>query len=174
MKDLIERVREFQEPADDNRVSSIIDYLGDTISIKTLEEVVKHYKREEKKILSEDLLEWMHENDQTSFETDDVKVSIKTYVSTKVLDPSLAFPWLISHQYGDLIKDTLDFPKGQLTEDVEHTLEEMGLSYVKKSGIHPQTLKKVISDRLHAGEDLPDEETGIKVNYYDECSINEK
>ena len=175
MNNLLEKIRSFQEPANLVHVREITDSLGETPSIKTLEEVLKHYKAEMKRILGKDLLEWMNENEQTTFETEDLKVSIKTYVSAKMLDPDFGFRWLIDNQYGDLIKDNLEFPKGELTPEAEGALEELGLSFIKKSGIHPQSLKKIITDRLNAGEMLPDEEgNGIKVGYFDECVVKEK
>ena len=177
MNDLLKRVREFSAPANESDVQGIINHMENWFSnepsIKTLEAVLKHYKEELKQILSKDLLEWMQENDQVTFETEDVKVSIKTYVSAKMLDPTFGFQWLIANEYGDLIKDNLEFPKGELTPEAEGKLEELGLSYVKKSGIHPQSLKKIMSDRLNSGEMLPDEDTGIKVGYYDECVVKE-
>lgn len=174
MNDLLTKVRAFDAPIDPLKVSKLVTYLGDTPSIKTLEVVVKYYKDELKKILSKDLLEWMQENDQVTFETEDMKVSIKTYVSAKMLDPDSGFNWLIANEYGDLIKDNLEFPKGELTPEAESVLDELGLSYTKKSGIHPQSLKKIVSDRLVAGEMLPDEDDGIKVGYYDECVVKER
>jgi len=179
MNDLIERVRILMRPADEKEVGEALECLGDYFyaipSIKTLEAILKKQKDELKQILGKDLLEWMQENDQVLFETEDVKVSIKTYVSAKMLDPTIGFNWLVSHQYGDLIKDNLEFPKGELTDEAEQALDSLGLSYIKKSGIHPQSLKKIISDRLQAGEDLPDEEdNGIKVGYFDECVVKEK
>ena len=174
MIELLDTIRAFRKVATESKVEALITQLGATPSIPVLEEALKYYKREEKRLLTEDLLEWMNENDQQSFETEDYKVTIKTYVSSKVMDTESAFSWLIKNQYGDLIKDTLDFPKGELTEEMENTLAVLGASYIKKSGIHPQSLKKIISDRLKAGEDLPDEDMGIKVSYYDECQVKTK
>jgi len=119
-------------------------------------------------------LEWMQENDQTTFETDTEKVSIATYVSAKVKDTDAAFGWLIRNQYGDLIKDTLDFPKGEFSDQAKAALESLGVSYTMKSGIHPQSLKKIMSDRLKAGSALPDEEYGFNINYFDEVRIKNK
>lgn len=163
-----------RRPAATDQVEALVNYLGASPSIPMLEEVLKYYKREEKRILSEDLLEWMQENDQVNFETDDFKVSINTYVSAKVLNPDDAFNWLSNHQYGDLIKDTLEFPKGEFNVDAQAALEALGLSYTKKSGIHPMSLKKIMKDRLKDGEDMPCEDDGININYYDECVIKEK
>lgn len=174
MKDLLERVREFRREATEGEVAQLIAILGETTSIPVLEEALAHYKREEKAILTGDLLEWMRENDLERFENEDVKVDISTYVSAKVDDADSAFRWLEANQYGDLIKDTLDFPKGEFTPEAEHLLSELGVSYSKKSGIHPQSLKKIMSDRLKAGETLPSEDSGIKINFYDECRVKGK
>lgn len=174
MKELLEKVASLRKPANESHVAHLITYLGDAPSIATIEEVLSYYKREEKRILTEDLLEWMMEKDLTNFETDDVKVVIKTYVNAKLEDTERAFDWLTAHEYGDLIKTTVDFPKGEFTTEAQSALEEMGLSFSMKNGVHPQTLKKVISDRLAAGEDLPDEDNGIKVTYFDECQVKEK
>lgn len=174
MKELLEKVLAFRKKANQNDVETLITHLGDAPSIPVLEEVLAYYKREEKRILTEDLLEWMMEHDQTTFETDEVKVAIKTYVHAKMEDSNRAFDWLNSHEYGDLIKTTVDFPKGEFTEEAQGILEELGLSFSMKNGVHPQTLKKVISDRLAAGEDLPSEDDGIKVTYFDECQVKQK
>jgi hypothetical protein len=174
MRDLLERLSELRREATEGEVNQLLSILGETTSIPVLEAVLKHYKEQEKAILTGDLLEWMRENDLEKFENEDVRVDINTYVSAKVEDPDSAFRWLEENQYGDLIKDTLDFPKGEFTPEAEHLLSELGVSYSKKSGIHPQSLKKIISDRLKAGEDIPTEDAGIKVNFYDECRVKER
>ncbi len=174
MTNLLERIRMFYRPAKVSRVADLIKFMGDSPSIKTLEAVLKHYKAEVKQILGKDLLEWMKDNDQTTFETEDLKVSIKTYVSAKMENSEDGFNWLIANQYGDSIKDNLEFPKGEFSDAAREALDALGLSYTKKSGIHPQYLKKIMSMRLEAGEMLPDEADGIVVGYYDECVVKEK
>jgi hypothetical protein len=173
MKELLEKIKAFQSD-DPQLVEKLISYLGESPSISALEAVVSHYKAELKEILTKDLLEWMQENDMTTFENEDMKVSISTYVSAKVLEPETAFNWLMANQYGDLIKDTVDFPKGEFTDEIQQALEAMGASYTKKSAIHPQSLKKIMADRLKSGENLPDEDQGIKISYYDECKVRGK
>ena len=183
MKALLEKIAKLKKPATDVEVSNLIAHLdtyiekGTNISIPVLEEVLKHYKAELKKILSKELLEWMMENDMDAFETEDYKVAVKTYVNASMADkdnPDKAFEWLTKHQYGDLIKTSVDFPKGEFTDEAQGKLAKMGLSFTRKDGIAPASLKKIISDRLQAGESLPDEEQGIKVSYYDECQVKEK
>lgn len=174
MRDLLEKVRELRKPATEGEVEQLLATLGETTSIPVLEEVLKHYKKMEQNILSGDLLEWMQENDIEEFENDDLKVTIATYVSAKVEDAPSAFSWLEARGYSDLIKDTLDFPKGEFNSEAEEALNQLSLSYTKKSGIHPQSLKKIISDRLKAGEELPSEDNGMKINFYDQCRVKEK
>jgi hypothetical protein len=170
MRDLLDRIRELRRIPSSEEVDQLLT--EDMLSIPLLEALLKARKAEEKEILTGPLLEWMQENDQLSFETEDGhKVSIATYVSAKVEDADEAFKWLEERQYGDLIKDTLEFPKGEFTDELARALEEHGASYSKKSGIHPQSLKKIISDRLKAGEDLPSEDDGFVVNYYDEAKV---
>lgn len=174
MQDLLTRVLRLRRPENEEEVQALINDLGPSPSIPVLEAVLKHYKNMERGILTKDLLEWMYENDMQSFENEEVKVSISTYVSAKIENPDAAFAWLTQNQYADLIKDSLDFPKGELTPEIESILETQGVSYTKKSGIHPQSLKKVMSDRLKAGDDVPGESDGFIINYFDECKIKEK
>lgn len=174
MKDLLDKIRLLRREATTQEVDALINDLGPTPSIPVLETVLKYYKEVEREILTKDLLEWMQENDMTTFENDELKVSISTYVSAKVQDSDAAFSWLQGHQYGDLIKDTAEFPKGEFSEEVQSALDELGVSYTTKSGIHPQSLKKIMSDRLRAGETLPDEDEGFSINFFDECRVKEK
>ena len=173
MKDLLERIRRLNRKPTDGEVDVFVAEHGPNLSIELLEEALKRYKEARKKILAGDLLEWMQENDLTELETEDFRVKIETYVSAKVSDEDAAFKWLDDHEYGDLIKDTLDLARGELTEEVRNALAELGVSYTQKSGIHPQTLKKVMSDRLKAEEDLPGEDAGFDVKFHDECSVKE-
>lgn len=174
MRELIQKALELRKPSEDEDVQGLVEILGPTFSIPVLEAVVKHYKAIEQEILAKDLLEWMRENDQVEFETEDVKVKIGTYVSASITDEERAFAWLEDNQYSDLIKDMVNFPKGEFTPEIAQALDNLGASYSKKSSIHPQTLKKAISDRLNAGESLPDEDDGFKVNYFDVCQVKTK
>ena len=176
MKDLLEKIKAFNRVPIESEVDAYIDAFDPDTPIALLEEVVKHFKAARKKILTGDLLEWMQENDQTLFENEDIQVKIVTYVKAGIDKENpdavvLAFKWLDNHEYGDLIKDTLDLAKGEFTEEVRNSLAELGVSYTQKTGIHPQSLKKVMSDRLKAEEDLPTEDDGFEIDYYDMCDV---
>ena len=176
MKDLLEKIKAFNRVPIESEVDAYIDAFDPDTPIALLEEVVKHFKAARKKILTGDLLEWMQENDLTTFENEDFKVKIVVYVKAGIdkENPDAvehAFKWLEDNEYGDLIKDTLDLARGEFTDEVADALEGLGVSYTKKSGIHPQTLKKVMSDRLKSEEELPTEDDGFEIDYYDECNV---
>lgn len=176
MKDLIDRVRAL-------RVEYSKEYLEDFLtqsyemSIPLLEAALKRLKAEEQEILSGPMLEWMQENDQLTFETEELKAKIKTYVSPKIEEgqEEKAYQWLVDHEYGPLIKDTLSFAKGELDEEtVVFLAQQRGKTFSRKQSIHHQSLKKIVSDRLEAGDILPDEEDGISVKFFDAVELKEK
>jgi hypothetical protein len=68
----------------------------------------------------------------------------------------------------------LELPKGEYTEEVRSALDSIGVSYIQKSGIHPQSLKKIMADRLKAEDDLPGEDEGFEIGYFDECKVKGK
>lgn len=176
---MLEELRELRKVTDEEEVAKALEVLGETYSIPLLEALLKHYKEKERQILTKDLLEWMQENDQTSFENNDLKVSIRTFVGAKITDTEKAFHWLEEKGYGDSIKDTLEFAKGEFSMKASEMLHALGLSWQQKRGIHPQSLKKIMSLRLETGEDLPYSDgeeigDGIKVNYFDECVVKNK
>ena len=174
MKELITRLEGLRKPGNEEHVGYLIKQLGESPSIATIEEVLKHYKAVEKKILEVDLLEWMNENDLLNLETDDLKIKIQTYVYPKIADEAAAFDWLNANEYGDLIKTSVDFPRGEFTEEVQELLKGQGTSYIRKDGVNAQTLKKVMSDRLKAEESLPDEDQGFTISYFNACAVKEK
>ena len=174
MKETIQRALELSAEVKEEEVANLVGMISRTFSIPTLEAVVKHYKAELQDIITKDLLEWMRENDQDEFANEQIEVKIKTKVTAKIDDEAKAFLWLEENEYGDLIKDIVDFPKGEFTDQIAQALDDLGASYAKKSSIHPQTLKKAISDRLEAGDVLPDEDDGFEVNYFDFCQIKAK
>ena len=176
MKDLLERIKRLNRKPSEEEIDSFVEDHGPNHSIALLEEVLKHYKAVRRKILTGDLLEWMQENDLETLETEEFKIKIQTYVRAKIdaARTEAAFVWLEDNKYGDMIKDTLDLARGEFTEEVGNALAELGVSYTKKSGIHPQTLKKVMADRLKAEEDLPTEDDGFEIEFFDECNVKER
>ena len=78
-----------------------------------------------------------------------------------------AFAWLREHGFSDIIKNQLavDIRAGQdsVAGSIEHELQELGLSYTRKDGIHASTLKAFIKEQYEAGNPPPAEIFGTFV-----------
>ena len=70
-----------------------------------------------------------------------------------------AFKWLRDHDLGDIIKNdiTVTFGRGEDNKAAEYATLAQGQGYepVQKIGVHPQTLKAVVRERLESGREMP-------------------
>ena len=70
-----------------------------------------------------------------------------------------AFTWLRDNDLGDIIKNdiTVTFGRGEDNKAAEYATLAQGQGYepVQKIGVHPQTLKAVVRERLEAGREMP-------------------
>ena len=70
-----------------------------------------------------------------------------------------AFQWLRDHDLGDIIKRdiTVTFGMGEDNKASEYANLAQGKGYepVQKIGVHPQTLKAIVRERLEAGREMP-------------------
>ena len=70
-----------------------------------------------------------------------------------------AFKWLRNNGLGDIIKNdiTVTFGKGEDNQAAEYAVLAKGQGYepVQKIGVHPQTLKAMVRERLEANQDVP-------------------
>ena len=70
-----------------------------------------------------------------------------------------AFTWLRDNDLGDIIKNdiTVTFGRGEDNKAAEYAILAQGQGYepVQKIGVHPQTLKAVVRERLEAGQEMP-------------------
>ena len=70
-----------------------------------------------------------------------------------------AFKWLRDHDLGDIIKNdiTVTFGRGEDNKASEYANLAKGQGYepVQKIGVHPQTLKAVVRERLESGREMP-------------------
>ena len=70
-----------------------------------------------------------------------------------------AFKWLRDHDLGDIIKNdiTVTFGRGEDNKASEYANLAKGQGYepVQKIGVHAQTLKAVVRERLEAGREMP-------------------
>ena len=70
-----------------------------------------------------------------------------------------AFTWLRNNDLGDIIKNdiTVTFGRGEDNKAAEYASLAQGQGYepVQKIGVHPQTLKAVVRERLESGQEMP-------------------
>ena len=70
-----------------------------------------------------------------------------------------AFTWLRENDLGDIIKNdiTVTFGRGEDNKAAEYATLAQGQGYepVQKIGVHPQTLKAVVRERLESGREMP-------------------
>ncbi len=70
-----------------------------------------------------------------------------------------AFQWLRDNDLGDIIKNdiTVTFGRGEDNKAAEYASLAQGQGYepVQKIGVHPQTLKAVVRERLESGREMP-------------------
>ena len=70
-----------------------------------------------------------------------------------------AFTWLRNNGLGDIIKNdiTVTFGRGEDNKAADYAVLAKGQGYepVQKIGVHPQTLKAVVRERLESGQEMP-------------------
>ena len=70
-----------------------------------------------------------------------------------------AFTWLRENGLGDIIKNdiTVTFGRGEDNKASEYAnlAQGQGFEPVQKIGVHPQTLKAVVRERLESGQEMP-------------------
>ena len=70
-----------------------------------------------------------------------------------------AFTWLRENGLGDIIKNdiTVTFGRGEDNKASEYATLAQGQGFepVQKIGVHPQTLKAVVRERLESGQEMP-------------------
>jgi hypothetical protein len=70
-----------------------------------------------------------------------------------------AFTWLRNNGLGDIIKNdvTVTFGRGEDNKAQQYAVLARGQGYepVQKIGVHPQTLKAVVRERLESGQEMP-------------------
>ncbi len=88
-----------------------------------------------------------------------IKVSIETYYETKQGDKGVLVPWLESKGLGEIVKDSLQFSRGDFTPELEGVSQGEGI--LLHQGLHdqrPDAGKKHIKDYLNAGGEPPPKE----------------
>ena len=139
------------------------------IELKNLEDEIANAEKsvsklkEQAKVLSQfEIPEMMEKMHITKLKLKDGEaVEIKKFYSAAILPEfqEKAFQWLRDNDLGDIIKNdvTVTFGRGEDNKASEYANLAKGQGYepVQKIGVHAQTLKAVVRERLEAGREMP-------------------
>ena len=130
--------------------------------IKNAEDSVSKLKEKAKTLSEYELPKMMEEMHITKLKLKDGEsVEIKKIygASIPVDKQQEAFTWLRDHDLGDIIKNdiTVTFGRGEDNKASEYATLAQGQGFepVQKIGVHPQTLKAVVRERLESGQEMP-------------------
>jgi hypothetical protein len=130
--------------------------------IANAEESIKRLK-EQAQILSQiEIPAMMQEMHITKLKLKDGEsVEVKPFYSASI-SPEVqeqAFTWLRNNGLGDIIKNdiTVTFGRGEDNKAAQYAVLARGQGFepVQKVGVHPQTLKAVVRERIESGLDMP-------------------
>lgn len=115
-------------------------------------------------VLIPDLMEEMGLSEITLDDGSKLSVGKNVRASIPATRREEAMQWILDHGFGDIIKHqvVVDAGKGDASELIA-TIEAAGHMARDDQSVHPQTLKKFITDLLAEGEDVPMEVFGAHV-----------
>ena len=130
--------------------------------IQNAEESINKLK-EQARILSQvEIPIMMHEMHITKLKLKDGEsVEVKPFYSASIVPEvqEQAFEWLRKNGLGDIIKNdvTVTFGRGEDNKAAQYAVLARGQGFepVQKIGVHSQTLKAVVRERLEAGQEMP-------------------
>ena len=130
--------------------------------IANAEESVKKLKEKAKQVSTVEIPAMMDEMQITKLKLKDgesveIKKIYGAYIPPE--QQEAAFKWLRNNGLGDIIKNdiTVTFGKGEDNKAAEYAVLAKGQGYepVQKIGVHPQTLKAMVRERLESNQDVP-------------------
>ena len=92
---------------------------------------------------------------------DGESVEVKPFYSASITpeNQEKAFEWLRNNGLGDIIKNdiTVTFGRGEDNKAAQYAVLARGQGFepVQKVGVHAQTLKAVVRERIESGQDMP-------------------
>ena len=130
--------------------------------ISNAEESVSKLKEKAKTLSQFEIPKMMEEMHITKLKLKDGEsVEIKKIYGASIPQEhqEAAFTWLRENDLGDIIKNdiTVTFGRGEDNKASEYANLAQGQGYepVQKIGVHPQTLKAVVRERLESGREMP-------------------
>ena len=150
--------------ADDAKTLSdkVIELKNLEDEIKNAEESVAKLKEKAKTLSQFEIPVMMEEMHITKLKLKDGEsVEIKKIYGASIppQHQEAAFTWLRNNGLGDIIKNdiTVTFGRGEDNKASEYATLAQGQGFepVQKIGVHPQTLKAVVRERLESGQEMP-------------------
>jgi hypothetical protein len=146
-----------------SKVSRLAEELIDKEEeVKEAEARLKILKEQARDVAERQLPEAMAEVGMAKFVlTDGSEVTVKPFYSAKIGDDKRdeCFNWLQDHGHEALIKDELSitFNKGEheRAEEFKSQLEQQGIEYNGKMGVHSQTLTAFVREQVESGAEFP-------------------
>jgi hypothetical protein len=146
-----------------SKVSRLAEELIDKEEeVKEAEARLKILKEQARDIAERQLPDAMAEVGMAKFVlTDGSEVTVKPYYSAKIGEDKRdeCFNWLQDHGHEALIKDevSVTFNKGEheRAEEFKSQLEQQGIEYNGKMGVHPQTLTAFVREQVESGAEFP-------------------
>ena len=130
--------------------------------IENAEESVSKLKEKAKTLSQFEIPKMMEEMHITKLKLKDGEsVEIKKIYGASIppQHQEAAFTWLRENGLGDIIKNdiTVTFGRGEDNKASEYATLAQGQGFepVQKIGVHPQTLKAVVRERLESGQEMP-------------------
>ena len=130
--------------------------------IQNAEESISKLKEQAKTLSQFEIPKMMEEMHITKLKLKDGEsVEIKKIYGASIppQHQEAAFTWLRNNDLGDIIKNdiTVTFGRGEDNKASEYASLAQGQGYepVQKIGVHPQTLKAVVRERLESGQEMP-------------------
>ena len=160
-----EMLADSQLPSDQGlgKISTLAERYTDLDEeIKDAETRLKILKEQARDIAEKQLPEAMAEIGVAKFTlTDGSEVTVKPYYSAKISDDKReeCFTWLQDHGHEALIKEdvVLSFNRGEheKAEEFKAQLDQQGMEYSGKMGVHPQTLTAFVKEQVESGAEFP-------------------
>jgi|TARA_Y100000004_G_scaffold88312_1_gene99011 hypothetical protein len=130
--------------------------------IENAEESLSKLKEKARYISNVEVPQMMEEMHITKLKLKDGEsVEIKKIYGASIApeNQDKAFTWLRNNGLGDIIKNdvTVTFGRGEDNKAADYAVLARGQGYepVQKIGVHPQTLKAVVRERLESGQEMP-------------------
>ena len=130
--------------------------------IENAEESLSKLKEKARYISNVEVPQMMEEMHITKLKLKDGEsVEIKKIYGASITpdNQEQAFTWLRNNGLGDIIKNdvTVTFGRGEDNKAQQYAVLVRGQGFepVQKIGVHPQTLKAVVRERLEAGQEMP-------------------